>query len=78
MCVRKLDLRMLITIRNSNSSTEVNSSEVSLKLQSEFCVCTQKDSDHFHWEAEAYLTYRLVRIMPLYYAHTCGSQEYAF
>ena len=33
---------MLITITNSNSSPEVNSSEVSLKSQCKFCVCTQK------------------------------------
>ena len=37
---------MLITITNSNSSPEVNSSEVSLKSQCEFCVCTQKYSNH--------------------------------
>ena len=44
MCVRKLASQMLITITNSNSTPEVNSSEVSLKLQWEFCVCTQKHS----------------------------------
>ena len=32
-CVSKLESRMLITITNSNSSPEVNSSEVSLKSQ---------------------------------------------
>ena len=41
-CVSKLESQMLITITNSNSSPEMNSSEVSLKSQSELCVCTQK------------------------------------
>ena len=44
-------LRMLITIMNSNSSPEVNSSEVSLKSQCEFCVWMQKHPNIF-WEAE--------------------------
>ena len=44
-------LRMLITIMNSNSSPEVNSSEVSLKSQCKFCVWTQKHPNIF-WEAE--------------------------
>ena len=46
MCVSKLASQMLITITNSNSTPEVNSSEVSLKLQWELCVCTQKHSNH--------------------------------
>ena len=35
-----------ITVTNSNSSPEVNSSEVSLKSQCEFRVCTQKHPKH--------------------------------
>ena len=35
---------MLITITNSNSSPEANSSEVSSKSQCEFRVCTRKTS----------------------------------
>ena len=59
-CVRKLESRMLITITNSNSNPEVNSSEVSLKLQCEVCVCTQKHPKHL-LGGGAYLTFVLVR-----------------
>ena len=55
-CVCKLESRMLITITNSNSSPEVNSSEVSLKLQCEFCVCTQKLPKHL-LGGGAYMTF---------------------
>ena len=53
---------MLITITNSNSSPEVNSSEVSLKLQCEFRVCTQKHPKHL-LGGGAYVTFVFV--------HTC-------
>ena len=52
---------MLITITNSNSShQEVNSSEVSLKSQCEFCVCTQKHPKHL-LGGRAYVTFVFVR-----------------
>ena len=53
---------MLITITNSNSSPEVNSSEVSLKSQCEFCECTQKHPKHL-LGGGAYVTFVFV--------HTC-------
>ena len=58
----KLESRMLITITNSNSSPEVNSSEVSLKLQCEFCMCTRKHPKHV-LGGGAYVTFVFV--------HTC-------
>ena len=54
-CVSKLESRMLITITNSNSSPEVNSSEVSLKSQCEFRVCTQKHPKHLFSGGGAYV-----------------------
>ena len=54
---------MLITITNSNSSPEVNSSEVSLKSQCEFRVCTQKHPKHLFLGGGAYVTFVFV--------HTC-------
>ena len=62
MCVSKLESGMLITITNSNSSPEVNSSEVSLKSQCEFSVCTQKHQKHL-LGGGAYVTFVFV--------HTC-------
>ena len=64
MCVR-LESRMLITITNSNSSPEVNSSEVSLKTQCELRVCTQKHPNHL-LGCEAYVTFGLSAHMCLY------------
>ena len=61
-CVSKLESRMLITITNSNSSPEVNSSEVSLKSQCEFRVCMQKQPKHL-LGGGAYVTFVFV--------HTC-------
>ena len=58
-CVSKLESRMLITITNSNSSPEVNSSEVSLKSQCKFCVCTQKQTKHL-LGGGAYVTFVFV------------------
>ena len=55
-CVHKLESRMLITIMNSNSSPEVNSSEVSLKL---FCVCMQKHPNHLLGGGALYLCARV-------------------
>ena len=75
MCVRKLESRMRIKITNSNSSSEVNSSEVSLKLQCEFCVCMQKHSNHL-LGGEAYVTFGLVRTCV--YTQTRSSREFAF
>ena len=66
MCVRKLASRMVITITNSNSTPEVNSSEVSLKLQWEFCVCTQKHSNHL-WEAR--LMWVTLGLLPYVFIH---------
>ena len=54
---------MLITVMNSNSSLEVNSSEVSLKSQCEFCVCTQFYIQNISWGGGAYVTF--------VYVHTC-------
>ena len=53
---------MLITITNSNCCPEVNSSEVSLKLQCKFCVCTGKHPKHL-LGGGAYMTF--------VFAHTC-------
>ena len=74
-CVRKLESWMLITITNSNSSPEVNSSEVSLKSLCELCVCTQKHSNHL-LGGRAYVTFGLVRIC--IYIQTRSSREFAF
>ena len=74
-CVRKLESRMLITITNSNSSPEVNSSEVSLKLQCELCVCTQKHPNHL-LGGGAYVTFGLVRTCV--YIQIRSSREFAF
>ena len=57
---------MLITIMNSNSSPEVNSSEVSLKSQCEFRVCTQKHPKHL-LGGGAYVTFVLVFIVVFIY-----------
>ena len=43
---------MLIIITNSNSSPEVNSTEVSLKSQCEFCVHVRENIQNIFWEAE--------------------------
>ena len=66
---------MLITITNSNSSPEVNSNEVSLKVQCKFCVCTQKHSNHLLGSG-AYMTFVLVHTCV--YIQTRSSWEFAF
>ena len=65
MCVRKLESRMLITITSSNSRPELNASEVSLKSQCEFCVCTQKHPKHL-FGGGAYVTFVFVRTCVYY------------
>ena len=75
-CVSKLESRMLITITNSNSSPEVNSSEVSLKSQCKFCVCTQKHPKHL-LGGGAYVTF--VFVHTCVYIQICSSsREFAF
>ena len=76
VCVRKLESRMLITITNSNSSPEVNSSEVSLKLRWEFCVCTQKHPTHL-LGGGTYVTFVLVRLC-VYIRIRSSSREFTF
>ena len=57
-CVSKLESQMLITITNSNSSLEVNSGEVSLKLQCE--ICNVRENIHNdHLGGGAYVTFSL-------------------
>ena len=76
MCVCKLESRMLITITNSNSSPEVNSSEVSLKSQCEFGVRTQKHPKHL-LGGGAYVTFVFVRTC-VYIRIRSSSREFAF
>ena len=78
MCVHvsKLESQMLITITNSNSSPEVNFSEVSLKSQCEFCVCTRKHPKHL-LGGGAYVSFVLVRLC-VYIQIRSSSREFAF
>ena len=67
MCVSKLESRMLITftITNSNSSPEVNSSEVLLKSRCKFRVCMRKHPKHL-LGGGAYVTFVFVRTCVIY------------
>ena len=69
MCkqIRITNATNVITITNSNSSPEVNSSEVSLKSQCESSVCTQKHPKHLSGGG-AYVTFVFV--------HTCVYYEF--
>ena len=67
---------MQIRITNSNSSPEVNSSEVSLKSQCKFCVCTQKHPKHL-LGGGAYVTFVLVRTC-VFIRIRSSSREFAF